>query len=784
MRKTYLISILFLVAFVLSINYVFAGCINATGFDHICGMTINSSCTMNESVNSTGTCFTIGANDIILDGNGSTISYSINAAGYGITAGSVSNITIENFNIVQSNASITSAHGINFGSVVSSFLINNNVTTSGTSSNGVTLAVTSSDNIINANNINGTEYGVFVSSGINNQITNNIIKGVSYGVRLQDSSNILSGNTIYSTGTAGGISDDSSFNTINGNTIVVAGIGVDLTSSSSNTTVQNNIVNSTISNALQVQSGDNNLTNNTVRALGSGGSGITVSSFGNRLINNTAYTLDTDAISIASSGHTLISNNAFVTGASSSAAGLHLTSGANSNIITDITARASAGSPIFLDGASLNTFSTVSASTDTGKAIYLDWESGPVYSENNTFNGVTIRSNNTWIETSFAGGNNFTANTFMTDNGSIFFYGTFSMSDIMDLKTTKLNISANNAFVNSTELPFLNTTAQITLNGISFTNPQATVDAEDDGSFIACNSPQCVEESYIGSTFIYNVTRFTSYSSQETVNVLSVTNPITIYPIGQSAVGSGAQQTIFFNATINGTNIVNVTFIHNSACIGQSDPALLFNISSPNEGIYTGTCTVNTSVTGEGNEQFIINATDILNNSNTSVNFSFSVDLTNPTFTSSVFVAEADQFYSSASGNNIINLRVNASDSGSGIRLVEANFTYISSCGGTPAVNMTYNSSSGYYQASCNVSADAATSDFVSGSVIVTAYDNATQMDNSTFFPIILYNMTIPPMDPASCIQWGIDTTDLSIVQDFEDVNFVLDARINLSCYI
>jgi len=41
------------------------------------------------------------------------------------------------------------------------------------------------------------------------------------------------------------------------------------------------------------------------------------------------------------------------------------------------------------------------------------------------------------------------------------------------------------------------------------------VDFDDDGTFEDCTAPQCVNESYNGSTFVFNVSSFTSYTAAE-----------------------------------------------------------------------------------------------------------------------------------------------------------------------------------------------------------------------------------------------------------------------------
>ncbi|MCX8193907.1 MAG: right-handed parallel beta-helix repeat-containing protein, partial [Candidatus Pacearchaeota archaeon] len=85
---------------------VACGCDNGT-YNYSCGETVYESCIMNCNLDSNGTCFTVGANDIIIDGNGYTINYSNSEEGYGIdNSGGFDNITIKNCTIIQGNQNI------------------------------------------------------------------------------------------------------------------------------------------------------------------------------------------------------------------------------------------------------------------------------------------------------------------------------------------------------------------------------------------------------------------------------------------------------------------------------------------------------------------------------------------------------------------------------------------------------------------------------------------------------------------------------------------------------
>lgn len=82
-----------------------------------------------------------------------------------------------------------------------------------------------------------------------------------------------------------------------------------------------------------------------------------------------------------------------------------------------------------------------------------------------------------------------------------------------------VTMSTNLVSVNSTALhASFNSSATITLYGVSFTNPKPLWDPLDNGTFVDCPSEVCTEISYAGYNFTFSVTRFTGYSSGETPN--------------------------------------------------------------------------------------------------------------------------------------------------------------------------------------------------------------------------------------------------------------------------
>ena len=145
--------------------------------------------------------------------------------------------------------------------------------------------------------------------------------------------------------------------------------------------------------------------------------------------------------------------------------------------------------------------------------------------------------------------------------------------------------------------------------------------------------------------------------------------------------------------------------------------------------------------------------------------------------------AEPDQFVSSNPANNQLTLIVNASDIGlAGIDYLTANFTALEQPG-INYVNMTYNDTTGLWNASIIVT-DVSNFAFSPLNVSVFGSDKAGNGFSSgqdwTYF--ILYNFSQPPM-PA-CYQWGPETTDLQEETDFGHVNYVLELQTDINCSV
>ncbi|HLC32222.1 MAG TPA: hypothetical protein VJJ82_00180, partial [Candidatus Nanoarchaeia archaeon] len=119
------------------------------------------------------------------------------------------------------------------------------------------------------------------------------------------------------------------------------------------------------------------------------------------------------------------------------------------------------------------------------------------------------------------GTNSYANLTYRTGFGDIRFPQnvTYNQS-IMNITQLYLNISSNNATLNATNLSWLNRTAFVTLR-VSLVDPTPLFDVSDSGVFVDCPASRCTEVSYSANAYIFNVTGFSAYSSNETPIVLS-----------------------------------------------------------------------------------------------------------------------------------------------------------------------------------------------------------------------------------------------------------------------
>lgn len=275
-------------------------------------------------------------------------------------------------------------------------------------------------------------------------------------------------------------------------------------------TITNTIASGRSGAALGVigQSRFNNFTNITATHIVSGSLAINLGGSYNSLVNSTALAPGPGSgsgVYVSGDNQTLINVDANSNGSGSVAFDL---AGANALVI-NCSAYSLFGYAFQVDG----TNNVVIGSTFAGNLTAMKFLSGGT---NANFTNSTFFTNFTWIDNRFAQpGNRFTNTLFNSPDGSVRFVSNFTLGGVV-VNFTNFNITSNKVYLKSSTLDFLNTTAEITLRGLGFTNPQAIVDYEDDGSYIICPANTCKNVSYASGVFVFNTTHFTSYSAQET----------------------------------------------------------------------------------------------------------------------------------------------------------------------------------------------------------------------------------------------------------------------------
>ena len=471
-----------------------------------CPLNITSSTTLINDLTSDGTCITIGADNIVLDCAGFTINYSNTQPGSGINATDRANITIQNCRFIQgSSIAGANANAISFTRVNDSIVKNSivNVTLGGF---GVLLSSSRNNNIANNTftSANSQPAIKLTLTSVGNNVTQNTVTASqnndAFSIAGGSSSNVVNSNMISNYGLASAIViDGASSNTLTNNTIFGNGDAIGLQNGcTSNTIANNNATTNATENFNGAYSdsgcGSNTVSNNVFTATNiSNGIRLIFYTTGNIFTNNTVSSNDGIAISLSNSNRQVqfISTTAY----SNTGTAIRI-SNANNTVLTNT-------------NASTNTGTTLSFVTGATQTIAIN---------------TTLFTNATWIETDNAStGNNITNTLFVGANGSILIINTTTIPANATVNVAKLNVTFNKAFLNSTNLSFLNTSAQITLGDLNSTLHVATFDGADSGVFATCPGTRCTRVSDAAGTFVYNVTRFTSYSSSE-----AMTCPLTI----------------------------------------------------------------------------------------------------------------------------------------------------------------------------------------------------------------------------------------------------------------
>ena len=455
-----------------------------------CAATQGNTCTLTADISSTITCITVANDNVTIDCADFTITYDTagtSTAGtpnVGIaTTGSRNNVTVTHCNIVDGNSAGEHGYGIYLNQNANATIVNNSIATSGTNNN----------------------YGVHVTATGNAYLENNFIVN----------------NTIHSIGTGAsqiGINLNTARNTtIQNNTILsfssggASNFGIVLSSDGHNATVTQNMI-TTYGNAaggnpgIFIQSDNHTVSNNSIFADGQNANyGISFNGGDqNLVVNNYVRTNGTSntnrGINFAgTSENNMVSRNTIITRGEHSNAGIVVEGSSAGNNITDSTIDtngttanpnfgihvSSAGTANRLTNITITTSGTDSHAIRTDSTSYTNFSDIIVLNATgagfcigsgnyNSFENLILHNLSYWLITSSGTTNNVTNISFTTPNGTIRITPQISIGET-NVNQTNLNIELNRTFLNSTNLPLFNTSANITLNGLSFTNPRIQI---------------------------------------------------------------------------------------------------------------------------------------------------------------------------------------------------------------------------------------------------------------------------------------------------------------------
>ncbi len=243
---------------------------------------------LNQSINTTGTCFTIGASHLILDGAGFNITGNGSGSGVLFSVTTFNNVTIQNFGNISNFNDGIQVRGTNN-------IVKNNVI-QGVVGNGIYIAasgdgVTIFNNTITGNSNNGVDSD---EADYGNYTSNTLAYNIG-GIVMSGNHNYVDNNTANNNQNDGiEISGTSINNTIIRNNVYSNFDGIDILSvTGANNTISHNTIYSNTDNGIEISGGGNKVINNTVYGhLGSLDAGIEIdneSGDSNLFDGNTVY---------------------------------------------------------------------------------------------------------------------------------------------------------------------------------------------------------------------------------------------------------------------------------------------------------------------------------------------------------------------------------------------------------------------------------------------------------------------------------------------------------------
>ncbi|MEK6849787.1 MAG: hypothetical protein AABY01_04435, partial [Nanoarchaeota archaeon] len=163
-----------------------------------------------------------------------------------------------------------------------------------------------------------------------------------------------------------------------------------------------------------------------------------------------------------------------------------------------------------ISGTAANTSFLNNNFSTNGTAISMTGSGNNTNFTNNILSNASV-----WISASAGNLVNFTNTTFENRFGSIRFPLRLPFNGSRTVNNANLNITLNRTRLNATNLTWLNSSAFITLNGITATSPNPVVDFADLGTYINCPAEVCTEIDYVSDVYRFNVSHWTSYAARE-----------------------------------------------------------------------------------------------------------------------------------------------------------------------------------------------------------------------------------------------------------------------------
>ncbi|MDP3918444.1 MAG: right-handed parallel beta-helix repeat-containing protein [Nanoarchaeota archaeon] len=469
--------------------------------------------TLTQNITSNGTCFIIGANNIILNGGGYTIIGNI--SGYGITLDNTrSNITIQNFGSISN-------FSIGFFSNLTSYLFNSTI-------------------------INNTLIGTEVSNSDGHSI--HILSG---------SSNLITLNTAYSLETENDIGAITIYTNVNNTNITYndipfsnkAGIQFE----GYNNYVAHNIINNTIGSGIQIYDNglNQNLTvyNNTIinsqfHSINLFLADININITGNRIYSNSSGTEGNpkDGIFLTTTKEVIVKYNIInMTGNFSNA--IYVVELKNSTISNNlITMSGENSNGIWItdgsDNINFNNNNLTVSGTNESYGIYYIYLSdnylGTNYLLNNHISSInnleimdrTNRSNRLILIYNNSFGEIKWTNTSFQQNATL--GGNIGLGTNLFIGNNTISLNTS-AFIGK-----INTSANITLYRLSFntTNNISRLSNYSINSSVIqnlgidCKGSKCVQLNYSNGTLKFNITSFSSYSAKgPNPSIIAVATP-------------------------------------------------------------------------------------------------------------------------------------------------------------------------------------------------------------------------------------------------------------------